>query len=236
MLYPNGADFVVAALAAARIGAVVVPYSTFQTAAELRTQLLDSDTAIMLSAPGYRQRDFRALLTEAGPTPCLRHVLFEAPVDTVDAQTLAAAEADVDACDPLAIIYTSGSTGPPKGAVHTHGSSWDFSALSMRSPDRPDGCVCSATRVLWRRVSPCPAGCIAAARRGAPQRHRRRETLDLLEEVRPNITNEFVGGISPPDENPTRLAGSVRAAPRQPVSLLAPDVAGRSGSGHHMLG
>ena len=29
LLYPNGVDFVVAMLAAARIGAVVVPYSTF---------------------------------------------------------------------------------------------------------------------------------------------------------------------------------------------------------------
>ena len=32
LLYPNGVDFVVAMLAAARIGAVVVPFSTFCTA------------------------------------------------------------------------------------------------------------------------------------------------------------------------------------------------------------
>src|SRR5215472_1907505 len=32
LLYPNGTDFVVGMLAAARIGAVVVPFSTFATA------------------------------------------------------------------------------------------------------------------------------------------------------------------------------------------------------------
>ena len=37
LLMPNGADFAVAALAAARIGAVAVPMSTMSTAAELRT-------------------------------------------------------------------------------------------------------------------------------------------------------------------------------------------------------
>ena len=36
VLYPNGAEFVVAMLAAARIGAVVVPFTTFATAPEMR--------------------------------------------------------------------------------------------------------------------------------------------------------------------------------------------------------
>ena len=48
LLYPNGSEFVVAMLAAARIGAVVVPFSTFATAPELREQLLDSDVVILL--------------------------------------------------------------------------------------------------------------------------------------------------------------------------------------------
>ena len=43
LLYPNGIEFVVAMLAAARIGAVVVPFSTFATAREMREQLVDSD-------------------------------------------------------------------------------------------------------------------------------------------------------------------------------------------------
>src|SRR3979409_2784472 len=38
LLYPNGEAFIVGMLAAARIGAVVIPFSTFATAHELREQ------------------------------------------------------------------------------------------------------------------------------------------------------------------------------------------------------
>src|SRR6202008_4178423 len=50
LLYPNGPEFVVGMLAATRIGAVVIPFSTFVTARELREQLVDSDGEILLSA------------------------------------------------------------------------------------------------------------------------------------------------------------------------------------------
>ena len=46
LLYPNGAEFVVAMLAAARIGAVVVPFSTFVTA---RSCASNSSTAMSAS-------------------------------------------------------------------------------------------------------------------------------------------------------------------------------------------
>ena len=51
LLYPNGVAFVVGMLAAARVGAVVVPFSTFATTPELRDQLVNSDTEILLAAP-----------------------------------------------------------------------------------------------------------------------------------------------------------------------------------------
>ncbi len=78
LLYPNGVEFVVGLLAAARIGAVVVPYSTFLTAAELDAQLRDSDTAILLSARSYRNHDYVQRLADI-EAPCLRHVLFDMP-------------------------------------------------------------------------------------------------------------------------------------------------------------
>ena len=58
LLYPNGSDFVVAMLAAARIGAVVVPFTTFATARELRQQLSDADIAILLADPAFRSHDY----------------------------------------------------------------------------------------------------------------------------------------------------------------------------------
>src|ERR1700758_4488232 len=58
LLYPNGPEFVVGMLAAARIGAVVIPFSTFVTARELHEQLVDSDVEILLSAGSFRSHDY----------------------------------------------------------------------------------------------------------------------------------------------------------------------------------
>src|SRR5215469_16251228 len=60
LLYPNGTEFVVGMLAAARIGAVVVPFSTFATARELREQLVDSDVEILLSGGSFRSHNYMA--------------------------------------------------------------------------------------------------------------------------------------------------------------------------------
>lgn len=120
VLYPNGADFVIAMLAVARLGAVVVPFSTFLTESELRVRVLDSDVSIMLSARSFRNHDYVGLISRVRAAAlCLRHVVFDVPV-AGDPARRPGLEADVDESDVLAIIYTSGSTGAPKGVVHTH--------------------------------------------------------------------------------------------------------------------
>lgn len=58
LLFPNSPDFIVGMLAAARIGAVVVPLSTLSTVDELGWLLANSDSAFLLAARRYRSQDF----------------------------------------------------------------------------------------------------------------------------------------------------------------------------------
>lgn len=237
LLYPNGVDFVVAMLAAARIGAVVVPYSTFLTAAELDTQLRDSDTAILLSARSYRNHDYVQRLAGID-TPCLRHVLFEMP--HADAPTLAEWEDDVDGCDPLGIIYTSGSTGPPKGAVHTHGAllAHQRNLNAIRGLTAADRLFCNSP-FFW--IGGFAFGLLATMAAGATlicsNSADAGTTLDLLEAERPTVTNGFVAGVahltrhpSYPDRNFTARRGNL-------YPIMAPDARAKDPElRHNMLG
>lgn len=152
LIHPNGSDFVVGWLAAARIGAVSVPLSTFSTPSELVELLHGADVSAVISASRYRNQDFVASLaggiaeldvTAPGPllspsVPSLRRIWFVGTPPAVHAEwrfdgllarsgvvgldALEAAEGDVSPADPMVIVHTSGSTSAPKGVVHTHGS------------------------------------------------------------------------------------------------------------------
>ena len=218
LLYPNGTEFVVGMLAAARVGAVVIPFSTFATARELREQLMDSDAEILLATASFRSHDYvqrlAEVLSHAEPdnderlfvtaTPQLRHVIVNPErvyrlAGSVDPALLDAMEDDVDGCDPLAIVYTSGSTSAPKGVVHTHAAllGHQRNLNAIRGLTTADKLFCNspffwiggfAFGLLATLVAGSTLVCSNAGDPG--------QTLDLLEAEKPTMTNGFAAGIA----------------------------------------
>jgi acyl-CoA synthetase (AMP-forming)/AMP-acid ligase II len=151
LLMPNGPDWLLAWLAAARIGALVVPINTFYQSRELGWILRHADVHTLLTVPGFLSHDYLERLETCAPEladagelplfapslPYLRQVLVWGDSDrkwtrpggaalaergaTVDDELLRAVEDCVAPSDALVLIYSSGSTADPKGAVHTHG-------------------------------------------------------------------------------------------------------------------
>ncbi len=238
VLYPNGAHFVVAMLAAARIGSVVVPFSTFSTGAELETQLVHSDTEILLTAGSFRGHDYAARLRDV-TAPRLRHVLFDNDIAAM--AELTAVDGDVYGCDPLVIVYTSGSTGAAKGVVHTHEAllGHQRNLNEIRGLTAQDTLFCNspffwiggfAFGLLATMVAGATLVCSNATDAG--------DVLDLLEDVRPTITNGFTSGIAHLVRHESfarRDLSSMRRGNLYPI--MAPDVRPRDPElRHNMLG
>jgi acyl-CoA synthetase (AMP-forming)/AMP-acid ligase II len=246
LLYPNGTEFVVAMLAAARIGAVVVPFSTFAMARELREQLVDSDAEILLAAPSFRSHDYAQRIAEvlADPhfdsgerlfttaAPQLRHATVDQErvcrlAAGVEPALLDAMQDDVDGCDPLTIVYTSGSTSAPKGVVHTHAALLEHqrNLNEIRGLTPADKLFCNspffwiggfAFGLLATLVAGSTLVCSNATDAGA--------TLDLLEAEKPTMTNGFAAGIAHLADHPSfaeRDLSSMRRGNLYPI--MAPD-------------
>jgi acyl-CoA synthetase (AMP-forming)/AMP-acid ligase II len=135
----NSAAWVIAAIATARIGGVVVALSTLLRPPELAAQLRTAAVEHLVVVPEFRGRRYLDDLREISPAlvpqrvpvfepqvPRLRSVLawpdgLGADVRPEDLTLVDALERAVRPADDLAVIFTSGSRGGPKGVIHTHG-------------------------------------------------------------------------------------------------------------------
>ena len=133
-------EIVVALLAIAKIGGIILPLFSGYGVSAVTTRLVDADAKALFTADGVFRRgkpvDMKSVADQAADlTPTLKHMIVVNRIgldlnlvagrdhwwdDLVDSQPTKARAEVTDAEDTLMIIYTSGTTGRPKGAVQTH--------------------------------------------------------------------------------------------------------------------
>ena len=137
---PMSCEIVVAMLAIAKIGGVILPLFSGYGAGAITSRLADADAKALFTADGSIRRGKVINMkvtadTAVAKIPSLDHMIVvnKANIavemvsgrdhwwhELVERQSEAAETEITDAEQVLMIIYTSGTTGRPKGAVHTH--------------------------------------------------------------------------------------------------------------------
>jgi cyclohexanecarboxylate-CoA ligase len=127
---PNWWEFVVLALACAKIGAVANPLMPIFRQRELTFMLGLAESKVFVVPAAYRGFDYAAMAHEvvaALPSPPQVIVVGGADESSFDAVLLAPLDVKtapqsfqpVQPNDLLLVMYTSGTTGEPKGVMHT---------------------------------------------------------------------------------------------------------------------
>jgi len=140
LFMPMTPEIVIALLAIAKIGGIILPLFSGYGAGAIVSRLLDADARALFAADGAFRRgkavEMKSIADEAAEhVSTLKHMIVlkrtgqEVTMqegrdhwwhDLVTPQSDSAETEVTSAEDPLMVIYTSGTTGKPKGAQHTH--------------------------------------------------------------------------------------------------------------------
>src|SRR5437870_10620560 len=168
---PMCAEVAIAILAAAKIGAGIIPLFSGYGPEAIATRLRDGEAKVLICADGFYRRGQVVAMKETADRALVscptvkkvivhRRVVREIPWthgrDEVWEVLLEdhpdrASTQELDPEDPLMIIYTSGTTGKPKGTLHVHGGFPIKSAQDMAHcfDVGPDDVVFWYTDIGW---------------------------------------------------------------------------------------
>lgn len=133
-------EIVIAILAIAKIGGIILPLFSGYGVSAVVTRLVEAEAKALFVSNGASRRGniaaMKPIADEAAlQIPSLKNMIVVNRVnidiemqngrdhwwhDLIPAQSDIAHTEETDAEDPLMVIYTSGTTGKPKGALHTH--------------------------------------------------------------------------------------------------------------------
>ena len=205
----NSLEWVVAAIGALKLGAIVVPFNHRFTPDELRYLVDDSEPAMVLADDAHRDRMAAALAQSPASDAALRPLGAVAGLRHEQPAPVPRPAAGPD--DITQIVYTSGTSSRPKGVLFTHRSTFNLIAdFAFAEPALRPGAriiyvlsMSGAPGLLWHILHPLTRGLSIYYERGfEPAR-----TLRRLEEAKIQI----MAGVPVLFEQMAALVGFARA-------------------------
>jgi fatty-acyl-CoA synthase len=133
---PNGAEWLIAQYALAKVGAIMVNINPAYRLRELEHALSQSGVSVLIAAQAFRGANYVEMLEQVAPKlSSLKTLVYLgasragsgmmwddllAGASAVPISVLREREALLQFDDPVSIQYTSGTTGNPKGAMLSH--------------------------------------------------------------------------------------------------------------------